>query len=333
MARSNSPMLASNKGWREDHIEMHLRECGFLNMQPKVDGMRVCFDENVAKSRSWKPHGNAALQMFARKYGNMLQGLDGELVPGHVYTPEVFRTAMSDLRAAGGDENFTIYLFDIWDKPDLIYADRYDRVKDFVRDWNFAEEAPNVKLVACPNYVVRSLREIYVLEERFLADGWEGAIVKRPDRLYKMGRATSLQGHCDKLKRFKDFEALVVGPFEPRYKNNNEAKQNEIGLTSRSSYKDNLEAEECLGAMWCKEILDVWDDLNEENPGQIHYKLGEPFKVGVFRGLTYEDKCDLWKNRESLKGKIAKLKQQDYSGGYDGPRTPVWISWRQPEDL
>lgn len=333
------PMLASK--YDPKITAKHLESDGFLLMQPKIDGMRVLFDDGLARSRSWKLWTNRYLKAFARDHAELIHGWDGEMVPGHSYDPNIFRDAMSGLRSEDGSREFTIYLFDNWDAgsahwpysarllacwQDLMgtkWADNveYD-VESFVSDplpWEerrFTSPEYDVIVRLCPTFVVRTLEEIDIGEARLIAEGWEGGILRRAGRGYKWNRATTLEGALTKLKRFEDAEATIIGCQEA-LENQNEAKIGLLGYTSRTSHKGNLVPKGMLGTL---EVAMV----------------GKPevtFGIGVMKGVTHEERKALWLRKEELIGKVVTFSHQGYGGGYDKPRTPVFLRFRDPIDM
>lgn len=337
------PMLAAK--YDPAVTQKHLDSDGYLLIQPKIDGMRVLFDDGIARSRSWKEWTNRYLQAFARDYPNWTHGWDGEMIPGHSYDPNVFREAMSGLRSEDGAREFTIYLFDNYDRSYAHYPyvsraiacyedlrrvpatpgstsgidslSDVDPEKPYLSGWwaRVVSEHYSVRIVLCPTWEVRSLEAIDAKEAELLADGWEGAILRRPGRGYKWNRATTNEGSLTKIKRFETDE-FVIDEVIPRYRNDNEATQSALGYTTRSAHQDNLVAEECVGA-FRGHLL--------RNPEAI-------FNIGVLR-FDHSTKCRLWGIRETLPGKILEFSHQGYGGGYDLPRTPVGLRFRSPIDL
>jgi DNA ligase-1 len=283
--------------------------------------MRVLFNDGKAMSRSWKLHRSAPLQAFAKFYTISTHGYDGEVIAGHTYDPNVFRESMSGIRAEDGSKEFTIYLFDRFDIPSTPYEERLAWVKGLVAafDNGFAghtEANFHAKIVLCPTHRVHTFREIELLEEEFLEFGWEGGILRRPDSLYKYNRATANQGWLTKIKRFADDEAIITG-VTCKYHNANEPTKDARGYTARSSHQENLVALDTLGSFQCQLVKDP--------------KV--TFSIGVFRGLDDAAKDRLWADRNVLLGCIVKFKHQGYGGGYDAPRTPVFIGFRDPTDM
>lgn len=312
------PMLADNKPWNENIVQAHLDTDGFLFMQPKIDGMRVWVDGGcLPRSRSGKEHKHRALRKFLMDHPS-LRGYDGELVTGHEYTEDSFRKSMSGIRAEEGDPSFTFYIFDyihgLYD-----YNERLTMAKEVVERLGELRETNEyaAKLVVCPTWQVCTLDEIYGHEEALLSAGWEGGILRRNGRGYKYGRSTAREGALLKLKRFtEDAEAIVIG-YEPWYVNENEQTSSPLGYSVRSAHQDNLRPIERLGAWVCK----LASDPSVE------------FKVGVLQGVTHADRDRLWADRDAYIGRIFKFKHQGYGGGYDKPRTPVFLNWRPSSEF
>lgn len=331
-------MLAANEPWNEMKIAKHLREAESLTMQPKWDGMRCLMDPSgKAMSRSWKPLGNLALQKAAQDLApTILSYMDGEVFGGHEYDPTTFRKSMSSVRSAEGSRELTLVLYDYYNPhARLSYSERRLRIIDQVFNGHNMAPGESRTISAGDNYAlrlmlteqreVRTLEEIYAYEIELLTNGHEGGILRRRSKPYKYGRATLTGGELIKLKRFVDAEAVVVG-YEPWYENQNEATVDARGFQVRSAHQANLVPLPRLGALICH-LLD--------QEGKKVIVNGEPvdFKIGVFRGLTHGDREGLWEIRQELVGRVAKFEHQGYGGGYDKPRTPIWVDWRESADL
>ena len=310
------PMLAAK--FEEARTLKHLESDEYLLAQPKIDGMRVLGHNGIPRSRSWKEWTNTSMRQFFGDYAEFTHGLDGEMLPGIDDNPDRFREAMSGLRSADGSREFTYYIFDHFLRTvpyETVLEDLRGTFGDGLRVIRANHEHPyEVKLILCPTVKVFSLDDIYKEEEKQLAAGFEGLILRRRDSSYKWNRATAAQGWLTKLKRFEDSEAKITGVY-PRYQNDNEATINELGLTSRSSHQDNLIQQEMVGGFDC-----VLAD-------------GTEFKIGVFNGWSLEDRARMWAKKDEFLGKYVTFKHQGYGGGYDKPRTPVLISFRDPVEL
>lgn len=334
------PMLAAQKYrapgdlWGPLHeaiVERHLQEDGYLIVQPKWDGFRCVLHDGIPMSRSGLPLANAALQQFAQDYGaqdqlDTLAGIDCEVFSGHNYHPEVFRDTTSGIRSQGGSGDILMVAYDFaYGGNSFGYTARRDHLRSA---FGLREDVPfyivdaagryHVKLVMCPQVEVRTLEELYEAEAHYVGLNFEGAIVRRPNSLYKHGRATALGGELVKVKRRNTYDAVVEG-YEEGTQNTNEATTSELGYTKRSSHKGNLIPNGRLGALHVRFVNGPYEGIQQ--------------KVGVFRGLTHEDLADLWDDKESLTGRYCELSVDPATGGYDAARCPVWLRWRPKEEF
>ena len=127
-----------------------------------------------------------------------------------------------------------------------------------------------------------------------------------------MGRSTQKESLLLKVKRFASIECEVVG-FEEQYENANEAKTNALGYTERSSHKSGMVPKGVLGALVVK-----------------HPKFNGTFNVGT--GFTAADRSYLWKTKDNLIGRLAKVKYFE-NGVVDLPRFPVYQGFRNAADM
>lgn len=274
----------------------------------KIDGVRCLIKDGVALSRSLKPIPNKYIQQWVKDNAEILEGLDGELVVGNAFSPTVFNTTTSGVMSREGEPDFQYIVFDIWDSlsenGSVVALDRYLKLKDISPD---LPGRANVLL----KKVVNSPEEAKAYEEELLGIGAEGMMVQGLHAGYKFGRSTVKEQKLLKVKRFTDSEYEVVG-FEEKMHNANEAKVNAVGNTERSSHKENLVPCNTLGAL----ILRAAD--------------GTTFNCGT--GFTDEQREEIWKNRHSLLGKLAKIKSFEI-GVVQKPRFPVFLGFRSEEDM
>ena len=135
-------------------------------------------------------------------------------------------------------------------------------------------------------------------------------MIRDPNGKYKHGRSTTKEGGLLKIKRFEDDEAVVIG-VEELMTNLNEQELDNLGHKVRSSKKEGLVPAGKLGALIVK-----------------HKTFGE-FKIGS--GFTEDARVKLWRERDELKGRLAKFKYQP-SGVKDKPRFPVFLGFRNKID-
>ena len=311
-------MLADNKPVQDAMIERHLAECGFLWMQPKNDGMRTYIGDNaVPQTRSGKEWKHKPLRAFAQSIPS-LRGKDGEVSPGHIFDPNSFRDAMSSIRAEDGTREFTFYLFDNVALDSYAYEHRFNNLMEWIAangEWHEGDGF-HARVLMTETQKVESLEEVHRIAEEHIVFGWEGSMLRRPDRRYKFGRSTNLGGELIKLKRYEDAEAVVVG-YEAWERNENEPTQSPLGRQVRSAHQENKVPIERLGALHVELLTD----------------RSVKFKIGVMSGISHAERDRLWAVRDSLMGRICTFKHQGYSGGYDAPRTPVFLHWRSASEF
>lgn len=271
---------------------------------PKIDGIRALVANGKVLSKSLKPIANEHVQRLFS--GAEFHGLDGELiVPGH--GEHTFRKTAEAVRRSHGEPNVQFHVFDCWS----VQGNALDRYSEVMRRAHGA-----VDIYPVPFKWVRNLEELEAVESQYLADGFEGVMLRSPGSPYKHGLATVNENYLLKLKRFEDGEARVVGWVE--YQNNQNAPYtNELGYTVRSSSKAGKRPAGILGKFLVEAI-------------NGHYK-GKTFEVGT--GYTMAERADFWARREEIKGEILTFRHQKFTGGYDLPRIPTFQGFRPPEDL
>ncbi len=181
-------------------------------VSPKIDGVRAHVEyvldsegngSPVLLSRSNKPIPNKfCQQLFARAE---YLGFDGELTVGDPTAKDVFRTTTSGVMSVEGEPDVTFHVFDSHLIPRKPFCDRLD----YVACRQLKDRA--CRLHRVPQFLVHDADMLAHRERSFLADGWEGMIVRDPDAPYKQGRSTLKEGWMLKVKRFTDAEAAVIG--------------------------------------------------------------------------------------------------------------------------
>jgi DNA ligase-1 len=267
-------------------------------LSPKLDGIRAIVIDGVVMSRSLKPIPNQHVQkLFAH-----LEYYDGELICGDPTSPTCYRDTNSAVMKRDGEPDVTFHAFDHIQYPDHEYSNRV---------WRLEESGP-VKVVA--QHPLTEEFNLEFWETYYLEKGFEGVMLRKctgQNSLYKFGRATAKSHTLLKVKRFVDNEYEVIG-YDERMHNGNVATKDELGHTTRSSHRENLVGRGDLGALTCKTAD------------------GIVFNVGT--GFTDDDRAKLWAVRDTLGGKIAKVKSF-LVGVKDAPRFPVFLGLRDPMDL
>lgn len=269
-------------------------------LSPKLDGIRCLILNGVAYSRSMKPIRNTFIQNWVANNAIALDGLDGELIVGSPTAEDVFRVTTSGVMSTDGEPDFKFYVFD-----------KIDSAIGFASRYIWADKKEIDRVVYVDQTLVSNEQELLDMEHNYLLQGYEGAMLKSPNGLYKYGRATEKEGTLLKVKRFVDSEFEIVG-FEEKMHNENEATKDELGHTTRSTSKEGLVPADTLGAL----IVKTAD--------------GQTFGVGS--GFDDATRKLIWENREQYIGKLVKVKYFPI-GVKDLPRFPVFLGIRSKDDL
>lgn len=276
-----------------------------LLASPKLDGIRAWHRDGKLLSRRMKEFPNADVN---RLFGDeRFADLDGEFIIGSPTDPEAFRKTTSVVMSKDKQAfDLVLWVFDdLSGGAHIPFKERLRILK--LR----AKGLPNVKIVE--QVLVKSEEELTALEEKWLQEGYEGAMVRSLDGIYKFGRSTENEGHLLKVKRFEDCEAKILD-LEELDHNLNEKEVSETGRSKRSSKKEGKVAAGTLGAL-------VVEGVNGT------YK-GVKFNVGA--GFTQAVRDELWAEGSKLKGRIITVKYFP-SGSKDRPRFPVFKGFRNVE--
>lgn len=249
------PMLAA-KLKIDDLSELHGKYP--LLATPKIDGVRVLIYRGKVYSRTGKLIPNDYVQ---QRFGH-LQGVDGELVVGDPYGPDVFRRTVSGVMAQYGEPDVKLYAFDLHNRPDMTFEQRYTELM-------CSADADLIDVLL--QLPARSEHDVTALEESFLRDGYEGIMLRTRQAAYKYGRSTLREAGLIKLKRFRTSEAIVIGVIQ-KMVNQNEAKPDELGFMKRSSHKSGLVPVSAVGALSVRDLttgleFEIGSGLNDSLRG------------------------------------------------------------------
>ena len=267
---------------------------------PKLDGIRCLKIGGRALTRSFKPISNR----FTREWiqANLPDGVDGELIA----VGASFNETAGHIGRESGEPDFRFHVFDyVSESVDVPYACRMQelaRLPEFDRMQKVLPEE------------MRTLDQLAAYEERCIAEGYEGVMVRTPDSPYKCGRSTEREGWLLKIKRFEDAEAIVLDTYEG-LSNLNPAEKDAFGRTKRSSSMENKVGRGELGGFIVR-----------------HAVTGVEFRLGYNHVLGGIDRVVLWQQRHTLLGKLVRFAHQP-SGAKEAPRFPKFIGFREPWDL
>jgi DNA ligase-1 len=268
----------------------------------KLDGIRCLIDQTgTPVSRTLKPIRNRYIVERLKDTEDYIGGLDGELIVGDPAASDCMRKTNSGVMSYDGEPDFTYYVFDIWSRPGMGYS--------HVQNILSTPSHPNISVLK--QYVIPNASALEALERSVLDDGFEGLVIRPMNGAYKFGRSTLREGLLLKLKRYHQAEATIVA-FEPLYTNENEAKLDALGYTKRSQSQEGKVELDMLGAFICKK------------PDGIIFKVGT--------GFTLKEREEYWAIRDTLLNEPITYKFFP-SGSKERPRHPVFLSFRNPEDM
>lgn len=284
----------------------------------KLDGIRAIVYNGEIVSRNLKPIPNKYIRSFF-KGRHELEGLDGELIVGEPNSPGCYRTTISAVMSEDGEPDFTFYVFDrvnLQDFPSRVREDRFTErllaIDEVIQGFLLKSGEFSLKMAVLEHKVVGNVEELLDFEQNALENGYEGVIINSINGVYKMGRSTLKEGYAIKLKRFSQDEAKVVG-FTEQMENTNEKTESAIGLSERSSHKDNMLPKDTLGALVVKSL-----------------GSGKLFSIGT--GFDDATRKEIWRNQEAYLDRIVTFKHFEI-GNYDVPRFPVFIGFRDESDM
>ncbi len=270
----------------------------------KLDGIRALVIGGKVLSRSLKPIPNTWVQ---KQFGGLPEGTDGELILGDPTHPDAYRNTVSAVLSEDGEPTKVCYhVFDNFLSPGG-FAQRQrvvERTNDYVRGTIAVAQMP------CDN-----VQQLEQFEADMVEAGYEGIMIRSLDGPYKQGRSTAKEGFLLKVKRFVDTEAVILGAYE-RMENTNEATKDALGHTKRSSHQEGKVGHGDLGGFDVAGLEGEYKDVQ--------------FSVGT--GLQGAERVSLWKIRETLVGKVIKVKYFA-SGSKERPRFPVFLGFRDQIDI
>ena len=281
----------------------------------KLDGVRCLVQDGVLMSRTLKPIPNKNVQS---KFKGLPEGTDGELIVGDPRHPEAYRRTVSvvmsddkplDFYGSTSGATVNFYVFDQFAESSAPFVARITEL--------YADIPPIADVVCIEQVEIKNADELAKLEEAWLAEGYEGVMLRDPAGPYKQGRSSENQGWLLKLKQFEDGEARVVGLVE-ECENTNTAMTNALGRTERSTAKAGMVGKGRLGKF---EVIGVGGTYD-----------GVEFSVGG--GFTAAMREEFWlpSAPQELIGKILKFKYFA-SGSKERPRFPVFLGWRDERDM
>lgn len=307
--------------------------------QAKMDGIRCIMHDDLGPvTRTLKPIPNKALRTTLKylqanvDLSTSLNNADGELCFGPPLNfdssdevpEELFKLTHSAVMSQEGTPEMTYYIYDYIEEGtrDLNYAVRQmanecqaDMVNMYLR--HTEPDLPcKLHIRTIPTSMITSASESLAFEEMIASRGYEGVILRSPERPYKCGRSavSATQQHLVKIKRMEDAEGEIV-EFHELMHNANEATKDAFGRSKRSSHKDGKIPAGTLGKVTVRILTGDFK--------------GKFVKVGS--GFTAAERQEIWDNQEHYLGKHIVYKYMPI-GSIDLPRIPIYKSFRDPID-
>lgn len=194
----------------------------------------------------------------------------------------------------------------------------------------FGSSYLNVKVVYLRPVRVSNQEQMNAYVDKCIAEGYEGAMFRRPDSIYRFGRSDGKSAELIRVKPLEDGEAVIVG-FEELYHNTNAPTINVLGFQERSTHKSGLVPGDTLGAFVCRIHCDQCNNTGLY-AGEKCLACESTFNIGSGKGLTQSLRKEIWSNKDAYLGKIVKFRHLDH-GNYDKPRTGIYLGFRAPEDM
>lgn len=301
------PMLAS--GLNEEIVKAYLANSGPLFMSPKLDGIRGIVRNGAVYGRSFKPLPNAHVQ--SKLSLPEFDGLDGELIVGPPNGEYVYKRAYSGIMTKKGEPDFTFFVFDDLSEIDLPYINRYAKLSK----WR-----AHIWVRPLPQKMVSTFEQVLAFETEMLEQGFEGAMIRRPNAPHKEGKVVQKNPNEQslllmKVKREEDVDVQIHSCYEAR-ENKNEAFTNELGRTERSTHQENRIPMDTLGGFY----VTYNDEVTKCAPGKFDHK-------------ERKEIWERWKaDPEGLKKEFIKMRHFGY-GADKKPRFPRALGFRDPVDM
>lgn len=286
---------------------------------PKLDGIRCLKVDGKVVTRKFKPLPNNYIRECLEKI--LPDGIDGEIM---INGETDFNKIQSGVMRSTGEPDFVYCAFDyVKDDLDKPYTERMKDLKEFQEEYlqSINEDPRHCRITSILPIEVKDQNFLMAIENIFVAEGYEGVMVRSPEGRYKCGRSTTREGILLKLKRFFDAEATVVG-FQEKMSNQNAAEKDAFGRTKRSSKKEGKVPANTLGALEVRTSIPF--GKNTRGSQVVEFNLGTGFDDALRK--------EIWENKDKYEGQLVKYKYQELSKD-NVPRFPVFLGFRHEDDL
>ena len=210
-----SPMLAQK--YRDLKKGLRFHPGGYVNVQPKLDGIRMLSSNRWGlMSRDYQPFGEPVMHLYpilrevwadAGVNGNVV--FDGELY-NHTFKDDfnsisslVRKENLDDAGLARCRELIQYHVYDVilLDEPNATFVYRQRRLREIAEHYGF----DFTHIVLVPTITCDTLEEVDEAYDRFLADGYEGQMIRTNEAYERDTRSWSLM----KRKEFHDIDVPI----------------------------------------------------------------------------------------------------------------------------
>jgi hypothetical protein len=283
----------------------------------KLDGIRG------VTTGTTKVHSNSGHALPNRRLWQLAQalppGLDCELTLGDPTSPGCYTRTMSAVMSHDGLlDDLTLNVFDYVPIPESglewssTYTDRLDKLSELYMNYGLDYNA--ARIILLPQVTLWSPEQVMEYYEASIALGYEGICGRSPTARYKFGRSGKTDQILWRIKQEDDAECEILDVL-PLEINNNDTHFTPHGYKTRSSHQENQIAIDSVGSFLCRDLI-----------------TKVIFSVGIFKGVTSDERDQWWDIRESLKGRIFTYRSHVY-GVKDKPRSARFIRWRSALDM
>jgi len=292
---------------------------------PKIDGVRALSINSKLVARSGKPFKNKLNTTF---FSNTLfDGFDGEMVLGLITGDHICNATTSALSTIEGAIATRWCLFDYvieGETDELRYIQRYTNLLQIVEHIykEFPEQGSRIWVI--PFELAHSVEQVNEIEQRLVLEGYEGAILRDQDGLYKYGRGTAKEANYLRLKRFVDSEIVVTAVIQGQT-NNNEKTKTPNGYAERATHAENMVPNGMVGTIIGKATADIIHN------DKLLIKEGEEIEVAPGK-MSHNERLHYFEYQDAIIGKLVKF-QFFPVGIKDKLRFPTFQCFRDEIDL
>lgn len=174
-------------------------------VQPKINGRRCRWDAEAKKLFSSEGNAVNSVPLIKEALKDCYRDLDGELFSPNVTTEEIHSIVSTKIGLHPNHSEISFYVFDIIDEyiPQQIRLDSLHYL--------FSNHLPECHwLTEVPVYQAHNLHELHGIYTSIISHGYEGIIIRDPQRCYEKKRSTAIM----KLKPMQEDIFAIIDSIE-----------------------------------------------------------------------------------------------------------------------